>query len=141
LIDGLEDLGNGQVLAHRKRREDVAYMLSEGNAMAAKVKPSEVLHCISPSLRNRTSTMSTGISNADLWIAKNGDPTASVDSALRLAKLLGNTTGFQVRSDSNHVKVKLSYKDGDGIGASETLPLAIILALFNYTDKLEDLDL
>jgi len=139
----LEDLGNGQAIAHKKRRDDIAYMLSEGLAMAEKVRPSDVLHCLAPAMRNRSSVMSAGTSNADLWIARNGDPMASVDSALRLTNAVGDPMGLKMSVDNktNHAKAILTFPDGNGVATAETVPLAIILALFNYTQQQEDIDI
>jgi hypothetical protein len=134
-----EDLGPEQLQAWRDKRDYLIFMLGEGLESAKAVKPTEVLQAYSSTLLSRSSTMSRDTSSADLWIARNGDPLSSIDSALRAVELAGVPSHVKIEYDiTQGAQVTFDFLGKAVETRGDTVPIAIALAgleLLNRKEK------
>ena len=122
----------------KKNPSDLAFLLQEsGTNMVDAV---DVLHTADPMLANRTPFLPKGLTEADAWIARNGDPTFSTDAALRLARMVGKVHRIDmVSTDPTRglFDVELCYERLGGSPVKTrtfSLPVAICAAVMKELD-------
>lgn len=132
----LNELGPAQVKAWRDKREQISFLLGEGVETARRVKPTDLLQAYDQNLLGRDGIVSRNMSNADLWIARNGDPLASVDAAmkaLRHAGIIGKVTVEYNKA----ARVKIDFFGNIVETTGDTAPIAIALAGLECINKKE----
>lgn len=133
-----EDLGPEQLQAWREKRDYLIFMLGEGLESAKTVKPTEILQAYSSTLLSRSSTMSRDTSSADLWIARNGDPMSSIDSALRAVELAGVPSRIKIEYDiTQGARVSFDFLGKAVETRGDTIPIAIALAGLELLNRKE----
>lgn len=121
--------------------EELAFLLQESGT--ALVDASDILQAIDKSMAVKSKFMPKGMSEADAWMARHGNPLASTESALAVAGLVPGLQEMKTRvSVSNDfAEVILKYQGRDafihGDGKAETLPIAICAAVMDALAKKE----
>jgi hypothetical protein len=119
--------------------EELAFLLQDSGL--ALVDASDVLQAVDRSLAERNKFMPKGMSEADAWMARHGNPLASTESAMLVAHMVPGLLEMKTRvSVSNDfAEVILKYQGPDsfvhGDGKAETLPIAICAAVMDALDK------
>lgn len=116
--------------------EELAFLLQESGT--ALVDASDVLHVVDRSLTERNKFMPKGMTEADAWMARNGNPLASTESAFRVAGIAGSLDTMVIDADmkSKSTTVVLKYMGGlIGNAKADTMPIAICAAIMDALDR------
>jgi hypothetical protein len=121
--------------------EELVFILEEDPKALDKVKPTDVLHACNPRFTTRNKMMPPGATEADVWIARHGDPLASAEAALFLCREVATLEKMAASVDykTGHATVRLFFTGADSTGVTPHLSSAICTALLNYLHKLESL--
>lgn len=120
----------------------IAYLLQDSGY--EHVKAQDVLHALDNDMRQSNAYMPKGMDNADLWMARNGNPLASTESAIAVAGAAGKLLEMGVRMDTakGRADVSLTFATGKpetlavtSRAVAETLPLAICAATMDYLSR------
>lgn len=108
--------------------EELAFLLQESGL--ALVDASDVLHAADPDLADRTPFLPRGTTQADTWVAKHGDPTKSVEAAMKLASMVGLLKSFQFGlpegAEQYEAHMQFFRRDSQPVKTTgESLPIAI----------------
>ena len=117
--------------------EELAFLLQDSGT--ALVDASDVLQVVDTSLAERNRFMPKGMSEADAWMARHGNPLASTESALLVAGMAGKLDTFRAKVEGGTAQVILKYEGRDslihGDGKADTLPIAICAAIMDALDR------
>lgn len=113
----------------------LAFLL-EDNPETDAVTPQAVLHAMGRKFTERTQYMPAGMTYADAWMARHGDPLASTEAALLLAREADmiDTLTATVDALMGKATVRIYYRDAGQPHAVDapSLPLAIVIATLNH---------
>lgn len=113
----------------------LAFLL-EDNPETESVTPQMVLHAVARKFTERTRYMPEGMTYADAWMARYGDPLASTEAALLLAREAGVLEGvtLSVAVKFKKANAALHYADPKVTEKAEapSLPLAVSIAALNH---------
>lgn len=116
--------------------EDLAFLLSDSGT--AHVDASDVLHVVDKSLREKNKLMPRGMTEADAWMARHGNPLASTEAALLLAHMAGKVDGMAIELLTDMgVTVTVNYFKASGTAKCDSLPIAICAAVMDSIAKRE----
>lgn len=119
--------------------EELAFLLQESGT--ALVDASDVLHAVDHSLADKNKFMPKGMTEADGWMARHGNPLASTEAALLICNMVPGLmdTKMRVSTSNGFAEVILKYQGPDsfvyGDGKAETLPVALCAAVLDALDK------
>ena len=124
--------------------EELAFLLQESGT--ALVDAGDVLQAVDTALANKSRFLPKGMTEADAWMARNGNPLASTEAAMQVAYLAGKILFIKMKVDAEKgrsiVIVGYAVEDGliHGDGDAETLPIAICAAVLDALDKKGKMD-
>jgi hypothetical protein len=115
--------------------EELAFLLQESGTTL--VDASDVLHAIDKALAAKDRLMPRGMTEADAWMARHGNPLASTEAALAVAGMLPNMHNLTiaVHPTINRAIVEVYYDGPGGHAVGDTLPIAICAAVMDALDK------
>ena len=119
--------------------EELAFLLQDSGT--DHVDASDVLHVIDKALAAKNKLMPKGMTEADAWMARHGNPLASTEAALLIANMVPGLmdTKMRVSNSNDFAEVILKYQGPEsfihGDGKAETLPVAICAAVMDALDK------
>lgn len=114
---------------------ELAFLLGD-NPETEAVTPQMVLHAVAHKFTERTQYMPAGMTYADSWMARYGDPLASTEAALKMASTVDRIDTLTATVDAMMSKatVRIYYHGGPMPVAVDapSLPLAITIAALNH---------
>ena len=119
--------------------EELAFLLQDSGT--AHVDASDVLHVIDKALAGKSKFMPKGMTEADAWMARHGNPLASTEAALLICNMVPGLmdTKMRVSASNDYAEVILCYQGPEsfvyGNGQAETLPVALCAAVMDAIDK------
>lgn len=122
--------------------EELAFLLQESGTTL--VDASDVLHVVNKALAEKNRLMPRGMTEADAWMARHGNPLASTEAAIAVAgmagKLLEMNTRVSVSNDFADVSLVYGTLNREassitGRARCETLPIAICAATMDALHK------
>lgn len=121
--------------------EELAFLLQESGTEL--VDASDILHAIDRSLANKSKMLPRGMTSADAWMARHGNPLASTEAALLAAQLVAPVLSIETKLDKAgayasvfHERPKPQGCTG-GHATAATLPMAICAAIMDSMAKWE----
>lgn len=106
--------------------EELAFLLQESGLSL--VDASDVLHAADPDLAARSPFLPRGTTEADTWVAKHGDPTKSVEAALKVAGMVGLLKGYSFNMTPEGINAEMEFLRRGAAPVKttgESLPIAI----------------
>jgi len=115
--------------------EELAFLLQESGT--ALVDASDVLHAVDHSLADKNNFMPKGMTEADGWMARHGNPLVSTETALKLVHMAGGMPSMAMVIDSRakFATAVIQFDYARGEAKAETLPIAICAAVLDALDK------
>lgn len=121
--------------------EELAFLLQESGLDL--VDASDVLHAIDRALAARSSLLPKGMTSADAWMARHGNPLASTEAAMLLAGMAGPviSMNLEITKAGAHASVMHERPKPQGCtgghATAATLPIAICAAALDSIAKWE----
>lgn len=121
---------------------ELAFLLGD-NPETEAVTPQMVLHAVAHKFSQRTRYMPEGMTHADAWMARYGDPLASTEAALFLAHEMGDpieNLTISVHPTIGRALVQIYFQDPPHAmqhAEAPSLPLAITIAALNHAASKE----
>lgn len=115
----------------------LAFLL-EDNPETESVTPQMVLHAVARKFTERTRYMPEGMTYADAWMARYGDPLASTEAALKLAHEMGDkieNLEMSVFPTIGRALCRIYFQEPPHAmqhAEAPSLPLAITIAALNH---------
>ena len=115
--------------------EELAFLLQDSGT--ALVDASDVLHALDKALATKNRLMPKGMTEADAWMARYGNPLASTEAALRAAGMAGKLPSLAMHVDctAKFATAVIQFDFARGEAKAETLPIAICAAIMDALDK------
>ena len=122
--------------------ETISFLLQDSGP--EHVTANNVLHALSKTMAETNAFLPKGMDNADLWMARHGNPLASTESAFAVAGAAGKLLEMGIRVDTakGTADVSLTYSTGErerlamtSRAVADSLPVAICAATMDYLSK------
>lgn len=125
----------------RQELTDFSFLLENDKDFAASENAAQkILHAIDSNFANTSSVLPRGMTLADQWIAKNGNPLADFEAALSLVKLIDSWgvvhTGSDLKTNGFHATVWFQGESNQAV--SYSVPAAIVAAAIGHRLAVEE---
>lgn len=114
--------------------KDYAFLLENDPDFASADSARKILHGLSPEFAETNSTLPKGMTLADKWMAKHGNPLKDIEGAIQLVRLIDSWAVVHAMAEfkPNTFAARIWIDSVSSEGVSFNMPSAIVAAALNH---------